>query len=113
MRWLSSSSCHAVLDLNRPWVATSGGVPTRREGQAPVRGRLSGTYSQGDLAAFDNLLGEDAEEIEDGGVALDVVAEGRDDGREHILPALHLYSQYRQAYAELDPDGLGPGGEVL
>lgn len=88
-------------------------MPTRREGHAPVRGCLSGTYSQGDFAAFDNLLGEDPEKVEDGRVALDVVAEGRDDGGEHILPALHLYSQYRQAHAELDPDGLRPGGEVL
>ena len=112
MRWLSSSSCHPVLDLYRPSVATRDAV-ARGEGRRPIRGCLGGTYSQGDLAAFDYLLGEDAEEVEDGGVALDIVAEGGDDGGEHILPVLHLYGQYRQAHAELNADRLGPAGVVL
>lgn len=46
-------------------------------------------------------------------MAGDVVPEGCDNGGEDVLPRLHLDGQDGQAYTQLDPDGLGPRGELL
>lgn len=46
-------------------------------------------------------------------MALGGVAKGRDDRGDYILPVLHLYGQYRQTHAELNPDRLGSSREVL
>lgn len=46
-------------------------------------------------------------------MAGDVVPESRDDGGQDVLPCLHLDGQDGQAHAELDPDGLGAGGELF
>lgn len=64
------------------------------------------TYSQIDLSALGDLLGQDAQEVEDGGMAGHVFAESGHDGRQHILPLLHLDGERRQADAQLQSDGL-------
>jgi hypothetical protein len=71
------------------------------------------TYSQVDLAALGDFFRQDAEEIQDAGMALDVFAESGHDGRENVLPLLHLDGQYRETHAQLHADRFGAGGEVL
>jgi hypothetical protein len=65
------------------------------------------TYTEGDLATFGHLFGKNSEEIQNGGVALGLVAQGRYDQGKYVLPLLHLNSQYCKADAKLDSDRFG------
>lgn len=82
-------------------------------------GRLAGstvaesTYTKADFATCGHLFGKDSQEVEDARVALRTVTERLDDGRQHVVPLLHLHGQDGQTHAELHAYGSGSGRKVL
>lgn len=100
VRSASSSSCYYVSKRS-----------SRRHTETSES--WTSTYREGDLAALGNLLRQDAQEVEDAGVALDVAAQSRDNGGQDVLPVGHLYGQDGEADTQLDAHRPRAGSEFL